>query len=92
MCEKVMGEVGLEFFSEMGLSIYSFEAIKASGRARSIGVSNYEIEHLEEMRAYATQWPPVANQVEFHPWLTRRALLVLPAGGYLLPGVAIGRT
>lgn len=34
------------------------------GRARAIGVSNYAIEHLEEMRGYATVWPPHVNQIQ----------------------------
>lgn len=34
------------------------------GRARAIGVSNYAVEHLEEMRGYATVWPPHVNQIQ----------------------------
>lgn len=34
------------------------------GRARSIGVSNYKVEHLEEMREYAKVWPPHVNQIQ----------------------------
>lgn len=33
------------------------------GRARAIGVSNYKVEHLEEMREYAKVWPPHVNQI-----------------------------
>ena len=35
----------------------AFEAIKASGRARSIGVSNYLVRHLEELLAKANEPP-----------------------------------
>lgn len=33
------------------------------GKAKAIGVSNYEVEHLEEMREYAKIWPPHVNQI-----------------------------
>jgi len=52
----------------------AFEALQAAGKARSIGVSNYEITDLEAMRAYAKVWPPAVNQVEFHPRLPQRQL------------------
>ncbi|KAK3683728.1 NADP-dependent oxidoreductase domain-containing protein [Podospora appendiculata] len=44
------------------------EAIKESGRARSIGVSNYLQEDLEPILATA-RFPPVVNQIEYHPYL-----------------------
>lgn len=34
------------------------------GRARAIGVSNYKVEHFEEMREYAKVWPPHVNQIQ----------------------------
>lgn len=34
------------------------------GRAWAIGVSNYKVEHLEEMREYAKVWPPHVNQIQ----------------------------
>jgi len=43
------------------------------GKLRSIGVSNYTIAHLEEMKDYAII-PPVTNQVEYHPWLVQQKL------------------
>ena len=43
------------------------------GLTRSIGVSNYGINHLESMREYATILPSV-NQIEVHPWLQRTEL------------------
>ncbi|KAK1761166.1 alpha-keto ester reductase [Echria macrotheca] len=46
------------------------EAIKDSGRARSIGVSNYLVEHLEPILASpGLKHPPAANQIEYHPYL-----------------------
>lgn len=44
------------------------EAIQASGRARSIGVSNYIQEHLDPLLETARTLPAI-NQIEFHPYL-----------------------
>jgi diketogulonate reductase-like aldo/keto reductase len=46
----------------------------AEGRCRAIGVSNYTVAHLEELRARSSVVPAV-NQVEFHPFLFQRELL-----------------
>lgn len=46
----------------------ALERLRAEGKARSIGVSNFHVNHLEEMREYATVWPPSVNQIELHPW------------------------
>lgn len=50
------------------------EAIKASGRAKSIGVSNFIQEHLETVLKTA-KTPPAINQIEFHPYLQHGDLL-----------------
>lgn len=52
----------------------AMEEIYKSGKAKAIGVSNYTITHLEEMKKYATI-PPTVNQVEFHPFLYQQELL-----------------
>jgi diketogulonate reductase-like aldo/keto reductase len=44
----------------------ALEQLLADGRVRSIGVSNFEIEHLERL-ANETDTTPVLNQVELHP-------------------------
>jgi diketogulonate reductase-like aldo/keto reductase len=44
----------------------AFEKLQADGRVRSIGVSNFEIEHLERLAA-ETDVVPAVNQVELHP-------------------------
>ena len=41
---------------------------KQSGRARSVGVSNFQIEHLDRLRAESDLLPAV-NQIELHPYL-----------------------
>lgn len=42
----------------------ALEKLHKEGRAKSIGVSNYPIDCIEEMKEYATVWPPHANQIE----------------------------
>jgi diketogulonate reductase-like aldo/keto reductase len=44
------------------------EVIKESGKARSIGVSNFLQEHLEPILKTA-KIPPAINQIEYHPYL-----------------------
>ncbi|KAF7546109.1 hypothetical protein G7Z17_g8660 [Cylindrodendrum hubeiense] len=44
------------------------EQIKASGRAKSIGVSNFLQEHIETLLKTA-KIPPAVNQIEYHPYL-----------------------
>ena len=51
----------------------ALEELKADGRARSIGVSNFEPHHLEVLRK-ETGTVPAVNQVELHPWLQQRAV------------------
>ena len=52
----------------------ALEEIQAAGGARSIGVSNYTIRHLEEMQNYA-KVKPVINQVELHVFLQQPELV-----------------
>lgn len=46
----------------------ALEQIYTSGRAKSIGVSNFLVHHLEDIMADSRVIPAV-NQVEFHPYL-----------------------
>lgn len=50
------------------------EKILVSGQAQSIGVSNFDIRHLEELKKYSGIVPAV-NQVEFHPLCYPKELL-----------------
>jgi diketogulonate reductase-like aldo/keto reductase len=50
------------------------EKIKESGRAKSIGVSNFLQEHLETLLKTA-KTPPAINQIEFHPYLQHGDLI-----------------
>ncbi|WP_293310953.1 aldo/keto reductase [Mycolicibacterium sp.] len=47
----------------------TLEEFKADGRARSIGVSNFQIHHLQEL-ARETATVPAVNQIEVHPYFT----------------------
>jgi diketogulonate reductase-like aldo/keto reductase len=47
------------------------EAVKASGKARSIGVSSFQPDHLQAILKTA-HVPPSNNQLEFHPYFTER--------------------
>ncbi|MGZ9143249.1 MAG: aldo/keto reductase [Candidatus Binatia bacterium] len=50
------------------------EGLRAGGKARSIGVSNFTIGHLTELLANSETVPAV-DQVELHPYLSQRELL-----------------
>lgn len=45
----------------------TLEELKADGRARSIGVSNFQVAHLERL-AVEAETVPAVNQVEAHPY------------------------
>jgi 2,5-diketo-D-gluconate reductase A len=49
------------------------EEFKGDGRARSIGVSNFQVEHLERLAA-ETGTVPAVNQIEVHPYFTNDAV------------------
>lgn len=52
-------------------------ALRRQGKARAIGVSNFSIKHIEELRAAGLP-APAANQLELHPWSQKPELV-----GYL---------
>ena len=51
----------------------TLEEFKRDGRARSIGVSNFQVEHLEQLAA-ETDMVPAVNQIEVHPYFTNDAV------------------
>jgi 2,5-diketo-D-gluconate reductase A len=51
----------------------ALEEIAASGRARAIGVSNFEPEHLQRLFD-ETDTVPAVNQIEVHPYFSQRPL------------------
>lgn len=52
----------------------TLEEIQRSGRARSIGVSNFEIRHLQELENISGIVPAV-NQIECHPLFYQKELI-----------------
>jgi 2,5-diketo-D-gluconate reductase A len=48
----------------------TLEDFYRDGRARSIGVSNFQPHHLRRLHEQ-TQVPPAVNQIELHPYLTQ---------------------
>ena len=52
----------------------ALSTILDSGRARSIGVSNFMVSHLEEL-AEASDVVPAINQIELHPFLQQREVV-----------------
>jgi len=53
----------------------ALEQLYEEGRTKSIGVSNFGIGHIEQMKAYAKVWPPQVNQIELHPWCQQREIV-----------------
>ena len=51
----------------------AFEKLYKDGRVRAIGVSNFQIHHLEDLISSA-EIKPMVNQVEYHPHLTQKEL------------------
>ncbi|KAI9664845.1 MAG: hypothetical protein M1821_006293 [Bathelium mastoideum] len=50
----------------------ALERAHKEGRAKAIGVSNFGVGHIEELKEYAEVWPPHVNQIELHPWCQQR--------------------
>ncbi len=51
----------------------ALEEFHNDDRARSIGVSNFQVEHLERL-ATETETVPAVNQIEVHPYFTNEAV------------------
>ena len=56
------------------VQIAELNKARASGMARHIGVSNYSTALMQEAAALSSA-PLVNNQVEYHPWLSQKAVL-----------------
>ncbi len=48
--------------------------LQRQGKARAIGVSNFGIRHIEELKAAGLPMP-AANQIELHPWSQKPELV-----------------
>ncbi|KAK5111554.1 hypothetical protein LTR62_004850 [Meristemomyces frigidus] len=64
--------VGAEPRKKMWLAM---EKLHKEGKFKNIGVSNYGIAHINDMKTYASVWPPAVNQLELHPWLQQREVV-----------------
>ena len=51
----------------------ALETLYAEGKIKAIGVSNFEIHHLEKLKTFA-KVVPVINQIELHPKLAQKEL------------------
>ena len=81
--ETSLGELGMDYVDLYLVHWYkpqtsletwrAMEEIYTSGRAKSIGVSNYQIAHLEEL-ATSSKVVPMVNQIELHPRLQQLEL------------------
>merc|ERR1712061_626455 len=58
--------------------------LQRSGKCRSIGVSNYSVDHLEEIRVAGLPLP-AANQIELHPFCCQAQLCEYMAAHKILP-------
>jgi diketogulonate reductase-like aldo/keto reductase len=52
----------------------ALETLYKEGRVKAIGVSNFQIHHLEDLMKDA-EIKPMVNQVEYHPMLTQKDLI-----------------
>ncbi|KAK4057953.1 hypothetical protein OIO90_001172 [Microbotryomycetes sp. JL221] len=67
---------------------------KDAGKAKSIGVSNFGVKHLQDLLATKPKYTPTINQIDLHPFMTRDKLvefcqqhdIVLEAWGPLVRG------
>ncbi|MCJ1324895.1 hypothetical protein MMC10_001557 [Thelotrema lepadinum] len=61
----------------------ALEKLQKDGLTKTIGVSNYGVHHLKEMKEYAKSYPPCLNQIEqdiadrrqLHPWFQQRDIV-----------------
>ena len=56
----------------------ALEKSYADGKARAIGLSNFQAHHIRKLHA-ETEIPPAVNQIELHPYLTQDELRAFDA-------------
>lgn len=54
----------------------ALERLLEEGKVKSIGVSNWGIGHIEELKSFAKVYPPHVNQIELHPFHQQREVVV----------------
>lgn len=94
-CEASLGRLGLDYVDlylihapyggDMRLEQWrALLKLQADGKARSIGVSNYNQSHLDEIKAAGLPMPDT-NQIELHPWSQKAALIAYMAEHNIAP-------
>lgn len=94
-CDASLARLGLDYVDlylihapcggEMRLEQWrALLELQASGKARSVGVSNFNERHLEEIRSAGLPMPD-ANQIELHPWSQKPDLLAYMAKHDITP-------
>ncbi len=64
---------------------HALQELKDAGLARSIGVSNYGVHHLEELLAAdGTKYPPAVNQIELNPYNTREGIVAFCKANHIV--------
>ncbi|KUJ13044.1 putative aldo-keto reductase [Mollisia scopiformis] len=53
----------------------ALERLLEEGKVKSIGVSNWGIGHIEELKDFAKVYPPHVNQIELHPFHQQREVV-----------------
>jgi diketogulonate reductase-like aldo/keto reductase len=83
-CHQALRELGTDYLDlylihgpdpgyPLEQAFFAMEKLREEGKVRQVGVSNYHIYRLEDLRKVGAT--PYANQVEFHPYLYQKELL-----------------
>lgn len=94
-CDASLGRLGLDYIDLYlihapyggDLRLEQWRAlldIHKSGKARSVGVSNFNQQHLEEIKSAGLPMPD-ANQIELHPWSQKPTLVTYMAENGIAP-------
>jgi 2,5-diketo-D-gluconate reductase A len=94
-CEASLARLGLDYVDlylihapyggDMRLEQWrALLEIQKSGKARSVGVSNFNQQHLEEIETAGLPMPD-ANQIELHPWSQKPDLIAYMAENGIAP-------
>jgi diketogulonate reductase-like aldo/keto reductase len=85
-CERSLEQLGLDYIDIYLIhwpattrrhdSWRAMEKLQNDGLIKAAGVSNYTVEHLEELRSQS-ELVPAINQVEFHPYIYEQQQAVL---------------
>ena len=94
-CDASLDRLGLDYFDLYlihapyggDLRLEQWRALldlQKSGKARSVGVSNFNKQHLEEIKDAGLSMPE-ANQIELHPWSQKPDLIAYMADNGIAP-------